>query len=140
MKTFLFGLISTVSLLMGSTAAADMIGEENDTYIGFQVTIPLDANHAGFMSSKNEYSAILINQADGIREGIAFTRDINGIQTIGYVRPSQTYKIDQSRISDYTIPIVNLNEGAGIRNSYSGGGVDIFYHVFRRCGWHSSSA
>lgn len=120
MKVLLLGLISSFSLLTGSTASADILGEENDTYIGFQVTIPLDTKHAGLMSGRNEYSAFLVNQTDGIRDGIAFTQDFNGLQTIGYMRPSPTYEIGRSRIADYTIPIINLNEDVGIRSNFSG--------------------
>ena len=120
MKTTLIGLIGVVTFLIGSSAIADVLGQEDDTYIGFQVTIPLDANRNNFISGRNEYSAVLINQKDGIRDGIVFTRDINGIQTLGYLRPSLTYRIGQSRISDYTIPVTRLNEGNEIRSNYSG--------------------
>ena len=121
MKTSLIGLIGAVSFWIGSNAIADVLGGRDDTYIGFQVTIPLDASRAGFMSDRNEYSAVLINQADGIRDGIVITRDTNGFQTLGYMRPSQTYRIGQSRVADYTIPVARLGEGSEILNNYSGG-------------------
>ena len=121
MKTTLIGLIGAVSFGTGSNAIADVLGGRDDTYIGFQVTIPLDASRAGFMSGRKEYSAVLINQADGIRDGIVFTRDANGFRTLGYMRPSQTYRIGQSRVADYTIPVARLGEGSEIRNNFSGG-------------------
>ena len=121
MKTTLIGLIGAVSFWIGSNAIADVLGGKDDTYIGFQVTIPLGASRAGSMSDRYEYSAVLINQADGIRDGIVFTRDANGFQTLGYMRPSQTYRIGQSRVADYTIPVASLGEGSEIRNNYGGG-------------------
>lgn len=126
MKTFLIGLVSAMTYLMGSIATADVFGEDDDTYVGFQVTIPIDANHADFLPAKNAYSFMVTGQNDGIREGIAFTRDINGIKTIGYLRPSQTFEIGQSRISDYTIPVMNLNEGNEIRSDLSAGSEIVF--------------
>ena len=69
---------------------------------------------------------MVIGQNDGIREGIAFTRDINGIKTIGYLGPTQTFEIGQSRISNYTIPVINLNEGTVIRSDLSGGAEIVF--------------
>ena len=69
---------------------------------------------------------MVIGQNDGIREGIAFTRDINGIKTLGYLRPSQTFEIGQSRISDYAIPVMNLNEGNEIRSDLSAGSEIVF--------------
>ncbi len=125
MKTTLIGLIGVVSFLTGSTAIADVLGGEDDTYIGFQMTIPLDTNRVSFMSGRNEYSAVLVNQADGIKDGIVFTRDANGIPTLGYLRPSQTYRIGQSKVSDYTIPVTTLNEDGGIRSNFNGEGLVV---------------
>lgn len=121
MKAILIGLISLLSFSTGSTAMADALGGENDTYIGFQMIIPLDASRASLMSGRIDYSAVLINQENGIRDGLVFAQDRNGTRTLGYLRPSQVYRIGQSRVSDYTIPIVSLNKGIETPSSYSNG-------------------
>ena len=118
MKILLIGLIGAISLSVGSTAIADLLGEEDDIYIGFQVTVPLGAKPGRLMSGGNEYSALLITQHDGIRDGFVFTRDTGGHQVLGYIRPSRDYRIDQHRVSDYTIPMVYLNEGGEMRSSF----------------------
>lgn len=112
MKTFLIGLISGISLLMGSTATAEVLGEAVDSYIGFQMTIPLGEKRESLFSGKAEYSALIIDQTDGIKTGITFTQDIYGNQIMGYVSPSHTFEVGQSRVSDYTFPIINLSEGS----------------------------
>jgi len=121
MKTFLIGLISFTAVLTASGATADVLGDADDTYIGLQVTLPVAAKRTGILSGKHSFSVMLIDQTDGIKEGIAFNQDTEGIRTIDYVRPNRTFEIGQGRIFDYTIPIVNLSEGAGIRNDLTGG-------------------
>jgi hypothetical protein len=113
MKKFLLGLISSVTILTSSFVCADVLGGGDDRYIGFQISIPLESNSGGLFSGKAEYSALLIVQNDGFKEGIAFTQDRYGNQTIGYLRPSHNFYINRSKISDYTIPIVTSNE-AGV--------------------------
>ena len=126
MKKFIIGLVGAMTFSMGSIANADVFGEDDDTYAGFQVTIPIDVNRAHFLPAKNEYSFMVIGQNDGIRDGIALTRDINGTRTIGYLRPSQTFEIGRSRISDYTIPVMSLNQETDFRSDFSGGGEIVF--------------
>lgn len=110
MKTILIGLISVVSFLTGSTASADLLGDD-DSYLGLQVSIPLGASRGKVLATRYEYHAMLINQRDGIRDGIVFTRDTGGERSLGYLGPSRTFRIDEGRISDYTIPLVNLRDG-----------------------------
>jgi len=117
MKRFITGLVSGVMILTSSLICADVVGGADDRYIGFQMTIPLEANRVSIFSGKAEYSVMFIDQTDGIKKGVAFTQDIYGNQTMGYVSPSYAFEIGQSRVSDYTLPIINLNEGGGTRIS-----------------------
>ena len=117
MKKFLTGLVSGVMILTSSLVCADVLGGADDRYIGFQMTIPFEANSKSLFSDKAEYSVMLIDQTDGIKKGIAFTQDIYGNQTMGYVSPSYAFEIGQSRVSVYTLPIINLNEGSRFRIS-----------------------
>lgn len=120
MRSFLVGIIGAISLLGGSSATADVLGAADDTYAGLQVTIPLNKNRAGLFSRKSEINAVLINQADGNRDGLVFTRDMNGKRTIGYLRPSQTYQVGRGRISDYTMPLISFDENAASQTDYAG--------------------
>ena len=117
MKKLLTGLVCGVTILTSSLVYADVLGGADDRYIGFQMTIPLDRNRKSLFSDKAEYSVMLIDQTDGIKKGIAITQDIYGNQTIGYVNPSYEFEIGQSKVSDYTLPIINLNEGSRFRIS-----------------------
>ena len=119
MKSIVIGLLGVISMLSGSTAIAELLGEEDDTYVGFQVTIPVAVSQGRLMSGSNEYSALFISQQDGIRDGIVFTRDRDGIGTLGYLRPSSAYSITQSKVSDYTIPFANLDGGGELRNPFA---------------------
>ena len=101
LKQTLMGLVGSVTLMMNSLVYADALGETDDSYIGFQITIPFDSGRKELFSKKNEYSLMLINQIDGIKKGIAFTQDIKGNRAMGYVLPSQTFKIGQSRFCPY---------------------------------------
>ena len=119
MKGIFIGLVGVVSMLMGSSAIADLLGERDDTYIGFQVRVPLAASLSNLKSGGTEYSALFISQQDGMRDGIVFTRDTDGNRTLGYLRPSRTYSITRSQISDYTIPMVSLNQDSEIQTSFA---------------------
>jgi len=115
MKNILIGLVSCVTILTSSLVYADALDGVDDRYIGFQMTIPLETNHGSFFAGKAEYSVMMIEQTDGIKKGIAFTQHINGNQTMDYILPSQTFRIGQSRVSNFTIPILNLNEDGRVR-------------------------
>ena len=110
MKRFLIGLIGSVMILGTSLVYADVLGGGDDRYIGFQVTIPFKTNGAGLFSGKAEYSALLIDQRNGYKQGIPFTQDIYRNQTMGYLRPSRTFEIGHSRISDHTIPLLTRDQ------------------------------
>jgi hypothetical protein len=129
LKQILIGLVGGVTLMMSSLLNADVLGETDDSYIGFQITIPFDTGSKELFSRKNEYSLMLINQTDGIKKGIAFTQDIKGKRTMGYILPSQTFKIGQSRVSDYTMPIISLNEGGEPNISHVSGGEGVIVVV-----------
>ena len=118
MKKILSVFLSGLIILANSPVSADVFGETDDRYFGFQMTIPVDTGRSSHFAGKAEYSAMIIDQRDGIKEGVAFTLHANGDQVIGYLTPSTSFKIGQSKVSDYTIPVVSLTEGAGIGNNY----------------------
>lgn len=119
MKTISIGLISVMSFFAGSSAIADVFGEEDDSYLGLQVAVPFDSSLVKLVSGRFEYSALLVNQTEGIRDGFTFIRDINGAHTFGYLQPSQTFRLGQSKVSDYAIPVVSLHEGSDVQNVYN---------------------
>jgi hypothetical protein len=94
MKRMLTGFIGGAVLLTSAFVNAEGFGDEDDTYIKFQIKVPLGAKRLSLFSDRNEYSAILIRQVDGIENGLVFTQDTRGNQTMGYV------------LSDFTLPLV----------------------------------
>jgi len=110
MKKILIGLVGSVSILMSSLLYADVLGGGDDKYIGLQMRIPFEANGKNLFSARVEYSALLITQQDGYKEGITFTQDIYGNQSMGYLRPSNTFHIGRSNISDYSMPLLIRNQ------------------------------
>ena len=107
MQTILKGLLVLFGLT-SSIVSADFLGEEDDTYIGFQITTSLDSMFRGLFSGYNQYSYLLIQKRDGIKDGLALTQDNNGNRILGYLRPSATFDLNQTRVVEYAVPIVRL--------------------------------
>lgn len=126
MKKILSVFLSGLIILTNFPASADVFGETDDRYFGFQMTIPLDTGRSSLFAGKAEYSAMIIDQRDGIKDGVAFTLHANGAQTLGYLSPSTSFEIGQSKVSDNTIPVVSLTEDSGIHNNY-GFGQSVLY-------------
>jgi hypothetical protein len=97
--------------------SADFLGEVDDTYIGLQMTTFLDTKSARFFPTRNQYSYLLIKQQDGIKEGIAVTRDRDGNQILNYLRPSAGLEISEASISQYAVPLMNLESNDDTRTN-----------------------
>ena len=117
MKKILSAFLSGLIILANSPVSADVFGETDDRYFGFQMTIALDTGRSSLFADNAEYSAMIIDQRDGIKDGVTFTLHANGAQTLGYLSPSTSFEIGQSKVSDYTIPVVSLTETPGILNN-----------------------
>jgi len=120
MKTILIGLLSAVSLLLVTSASADVLSEANDKYLGLQVKIPLGAKRQSLFSGSHEFNLMLVEQSNGLKQGIVFTREADGNRTINYLKPSRNYRIGQGSISDFTAPIVNFTEDVEYKSNYGG--------------------
>jgi hypothetical protein len=124
MKTILKGLLVLFGLT-SSIVSADFLGEDDDTYIGFQITTSLDSMFRGVFSGDNQYSYLFIQKRDGIKDGLALTQDNNGNRILGYLRPSSTFDLNQTRIEEYAVPIIRLetqdtpdtNTGSGVNSA-----------------------
>ena len=110
MKTLIIASIFGISLFVGTPAMADVLGDSDDRYIGIQLSIPLDGRGKNLFDRPPELNALLIDQADGYKQGIVYTRHGDGVETLDYLAPSQAYRIGQDSLSNYTTPIVNLSE------------------------------
>ena len=126
MNTISKGLLVILGLT-SSIANADFLGEADDTYLGVQMTMSLDSKSMGIFSGRNQYSYLLIEQNDGIKDGIALTQDSNGNQILNYLRPSDTFDIIESSLSEYAVPILRLDERANTdtNNSTNYAGVGL---------------
>ncbi len=126
MNTISKGLLVILGLT-SSIANADFLGEADDTYLGVQMTMSLDSKSMGIFSGRYQYSYLLIEQNDGIKDGIALTQDSNGNQILNYLRPSDTFDIIESSLSEYAVPILRLDEQANTdtNNSTNYAGVGL---------------
>ncbi len=116
MNTISKGLL-VIFTLTSSIASADFLGEADDSYLGVQMTMPLDSKSMGIFSGRNQYNYLLVEQKDGIKEGIALTRDSSGNKTLNYLRPSATFDIIDSSFTEYAVPILRLDSEASTNNS-----------------------
>ena len=107
---FIFALTSSI-------ASADFLGEADDSYLGVQMTMPLDSKPMGIFSGRNQYNYLLVEQKDGIKEGIALTRDSSGKKTLNYLRPSATLDIIDSSFAEYAVPVLKLDSEPSTNNS-----------------------
>ncbi len=115
MKRLVIGIIGGLLFFAGPFANANGLGIVDDTYVSFQVKIPLNKKRGNLFSGANEYSFALINQSDGVKSGLVFTQDFGGNQTMGFVR------------SDFTLPLVIRNQdGISHFGGNSGAGTVIF--------------
>ena len=74
---------------------AELLDDEDDSYIGLQITIPLAKRPAKLSQADFEYSLLLIDKSDGITTGFTWTRDRFDNQTLGYLPPSNQFLIGE---------------------------------------------
>ena len=129
MRKILSILLMGMTLTAGLAANAGVLGDADDRYFGFQVTIPLEVKHDSLSTHRLEYGAMIVDQRDGLKEGIVFTRDISGNNIFGYLRPSADFEVGRSRISDYTLPLMDLSGDAAIHSSYGTGETILYFAV-----------
>ena len=65
------------------------------------MTTPLNLRSGNLFAGRNQYRYLLIRQKEGIKDGLAFTDDSNGGQVLNYLKPSATFDIGESEISEY---------------------------------------
>ena len=107
---FILGLTSSI-------ASADFLGEADDHYLGVQMTMPLASKSTGILSGQNHFNYLLIEQKDGIKQGMSLTQDSSGNRTLNYLRPSATVDIIDSRLPEYAVPILRLDGEASTSNN-----------------------
>ena len=110
MKWVYIALIGAVSLITGSPVAADVLGESDGQYLGLQLTFHLDRKRQHLFDRAPELNAMLIQQVDGSKEGIVYTRSDDGIETVGFISPTASFKIGEHPVSDFTVPVVNVSD------------------------------
>lgn len=103
--------------LTSSIASADFLGEADDNYLGVQMTMPLGSKSMGIFSGHKQYNYLLIEQKDGIKEGIVLARDSSGNKTLNYLRPSATVDIIDGSFSEQAVPVLRLDGEASNNNN-----------------------
>jgi hypothetical protein len=82
------------------------IYEEDDTYIGFQLSIPIGATSNHSALTKFEYGLMLVDRTDGITTGVAWIHDTGrDSDTLGYLPPSHNFLVGKSRVSEHALPM-----------------------------------
>ena len=114
MKTIIKGLLVLTGLVI-STVSADFIGDEDDTYIGFQMATSLDSMSRAMFLGDHQYSYLLVQQRDGLKDGFSISRDSQGNRVLNYLRPSTTFDFTQRRVAEYAVPIMSLEAQDGSR-------------------------
>jgi len=121
MKRLILSLI-TIPVIVLSGARADVLGEEDDVYIGLQISIPLEKKSRYSLTKDNRYHLLLVQQTDGMRDGIVLTGQADGMQSLSYLRPSSTFTIGTSNIEDYSLPLV-------LHDPMNGEGYELASHL-----------
>lgn len=111
MKSSLIMLLAGSLLFPGLELNADILDSEDDNYLGLQVSIPLGASPTNNALAKAEYSFLVVNRNNGITDGVVWTHGVADTSTFGYLRPSNTFTIGSSRVSDYTVPLASIDAG-----------------------------
>lgn len=112
MKTFITGLVLGLALVPVVEPKAEILEDEDHTYLGFQLSIPLHESAQSKALANAEYSLLLVNRNDGISEGLVWTHDETDTRTFGYLRPSSNFLLGKSHVSDHTLPLLRSN-GSG---------------------------
>ncbi len=112
-------LLLAMSFICTADLKADLLGDEDDTYVGLQLMMPLESKSAGQFFRNAQHSLLMIGQSDGIREGVAFTQFGHGMREVSYLSPSNNFEIGTSRISDHAIPLMRIDDEGIINTGYS---------------------
>ena len=120
MNRILYALFPAIAVLTSYPASADVLGDEDDQYIGLQLTMSLDRHQNRLSTNRLEYSTLIVNQQDGLREGIAFTRNFDGTSTLGYLTPSYEFEIGHGSISNHIVPLQQYDENGVPYNNLTG--------------------
>lgn len=141
MKSILILLLLSLVLFPCLELKAEILDNEDDTYLGFQLSIPLEESPKNIALAKAEYSFLVINKNSGITDGFVWTHDVAGKHTFGYLRPSNTFLIGKSKVSDYTLPFISSEDRGGVSINhvteidggdlimYTIGGIYVISHV-----------
>jgi hypothetical protein len=83
------------------------------------MTMSLDSKYRGIFSGRNRFDYLLIEQNDGIKDGIALTQDGNGNQILNYLTPSDTFDIINNSFAEYAVPVLRLDGSASTNTNNS---------------------
>lgn len=115
------GITITISLalvfLTVSESNAEFLYSEDDTYFGLQVSIPLGAAPGQFTPTNFEYSFLLVDKNDGIATGVTWTRDGSDTSTLGFLPPSNSFRIGESKVSQHVMPLLTDDDSVDLSMS-----------------------
>lgn len=84
-------------------------------------------------SGNSEFSVLLVEKSNGVIDGIAFTHAANGSQSLGYIRLFSSFKIGQSKVSEYALPVMSLYGQGKVSTNHlrEFSGLDFWFYFVR---------
>ena len=116
MKYITLGLI-VLCMTWNAGANDDILGNEDDSYFGMQISIPLERPSNELFSKQTRYSLLLLNQQDGMREGVTYTYFSKGGHSFNYLQPTREFELGVSRIEHYGMPLVQFDSDGNYRSN-----------------------
>ena len=116
-----------VAGMASSVAQAAGFGDEDDTYLGFQITTQLDSHYRGFRWDANQYRYRYTQRINGIDNGVEIS--IDGVGRTGLNLLSAASGAERGRIErDYLVlPILRLDAQADSGGGTGDGAVNPAY-------------
>ena len=112
------GIIKLLLLVVVSSPAlqanANPFENEDDSYIGFQISIPIGETPGKFAQTNFEYSFMVLDKTDGITTGMTWAHDNDDHNTLGFLPPNNTFEVGKSQVSDYSLPLLSDLDGVDL--------------------------
>lgn len=118
MKGIVNSLLLGLVLMPALESKAELL-DEDDAYIGFQLSIPIEQTGNHLAAADIEYSFLLIDKTDGITTGLTWIQDTRrDTDTLAYLPPSNGFNVGKSRISAHAVPLLTNDDTVNLSVSH----------------------
>ena len=119
-KIFL-AILNVIVLMAAMDANAEELDQGDDSYIGFQISMPFGSSHKDSLFEKTEYSVILLNKRNGVNNGLVYTFDQIGNQSLNYMKPNQSLLFKNVNNPELYVPLFRADRNGDLGRSDLGG-------------------